>query len=285
MEDPEIRAQLDAIAGDATLYDPLNFAHRLQAIEYLDSYIVERIESAQLRREAEQLRQRLRNSDHALFEKLRSEIRSGILRGARFRSCLEAFTSTHRTSGYDERDAFLSELLLDDAIPNPQHALEPEMVAYQPAPVRVVLALVDQARVNSKDTFVDIGSGLGQVPMLVNLLTGAATVGIELEPAFCEYARRRAADLNLSNVDSRNEDARVADYSDGTIFFFYTPVTGAMLNVVLERIHRQTFGRDIRLLTYGPCTEVTASLPWLTSTGVIVSDLESVGSFVTGAAK
>jgi len=274
--------ELDAIAGDASLYDPLNFAHRLKTIEYLDSHLFDRIDSGRLQRDAETLKRQLRDCDDTLFEKLRSEIRSGILRGARFRAWFDALTATarHRVSGYDERDAFLSELLLDETIPDPQHALEPEMVAYQPTPARVLLALVDHAQVHRKDTFVDIGSGLGQVPMLVHLLTGAATVGIEREPAYCEYARRRVADLNLRPVDFRNEDARVAGYSDGTVFFLYTPVTGTMLNAVLERIHSQTHGRNIRLLTYGPCTEVAASLPWLTPAGVIASDLESAGAFV-----
>ena len=220
-------------------------------------------------------------SDAALLRKLRAEIRAGTLRGARFRECLEAFAGTSgRARGYDERDAFLSEVLLGDQVPDPLRALEPEMVAYQPTPVRVVLALVDHARIHREDTFVDVGSGLGQVPMLVHLLTGAAAVGIELEPAYWEYAQRRAADLDLRGVAFRNEDARAADYRDGTVFFLYTPVKGEMLKVVLERIRVQTLGREIRLLTYGPCTEVAASLPWLTSTGAPASGPESVGAFI-----
>ena len=182
--------------------------------------------------------------------------------------------------GYDDLDAFVSELFLNDAIPDARRALEPEMVAYQPTPARVVLELVKRARINANDVFVDIGSGLGQVPMLVNLLTGAAAVGIELESAYCEYAQRRAAELGLRGVEFRNEDARAADYSRGTVFFLYTPVTGEMLKDVLERIRIQTLGRDVRVLTYGPCTDVAASLPWLTPAGTIAADPENVGSFI-----
>jgi precorrin-6B methylase 2 len=175
----------------------------------------------------------------------------------------------------------VSELLLGDAVPAAQRPLEPEMVPYQPTPVRVVLALLAHARVTSDDVFFDVGCGLGQVPMLANLLTGATAVGVEYEPAYCEYARRRVIDLNLNDVSLRNEDACAANYSDGTVFFLYTPARGAMLDAVLERIRIQTLGREIRVLTYGPCTETVASLPWLASTGKIVSGPESAGAFVT----
>lgn len=272
-----MRSQLDAIAADESLYDPHEFTRRLHAIEVLDALVASGHDDARL----QDLRRRLAESDAALFSKLRAEIRAGSLRGARFRLRLDAVATSNRQTGYDERDAFLGGLLFDDAIPDPRLELETEMVHYQPTPVRVVLALVDRARVHRDDTFIDVGSGLGQVPMLVNLLIGAAAVGIELEPAYCEYARRRAADLDLRNVEFRNGDARTAHYTMGTVFFLYTPVKGEMLQVVFERIRVQTLGREVRLLTYGPCTEVAASLPWLESMGTIAADLESVGAFTS----
>jgi len=160
-------------------------------------------------------------------------------------------------------------------------ALEPGMVQYQPTPARVVLALIAEARVTADDVFIDVGSGLGQVPMLVNLLTGAPAIGIEREPAYCDYAQRRAADLNLRDVVFRNDDAREADYSEGTVFFLYTPVTGAMLQVVLDRIRVAASGRRIRILTYGPCTETVACLTWLTTVAIDSDRPEAAGSFVS----
>jgi SAM-dependent methyltransferase len=146
--------------------------------------------------------------------------------------------------------------------------------------VRIVLALLDRASVTSDDVFFDVGCGPGQVAMLAKVLTGATAVGIEYEPAYCDFARRRVIDLNLNDVSFRNEDARAADYGDGTVFFLYTPVRGAMLDAVLERIRTQTLGREIRVLTYGPCTETVAALPWLASLGPVDSDPESAGAFV-----
>ena len=219
-----------------------------------------------------------------LAHQVRAEIRDGTLRGAPLRSRLEAHAYGRRKAphrrGYDELDSFVSALLLDGTAPPARRALEPNMVQYQPTPARIVFALLEQARVADDDVFVDVGSGLGQVPMLANLLTGAAAIGIELEPAYCEYAQRCAADLNLENVTYWNGDARAADYAGGTVFFLYTPVTGAMLQAVLERIRSATSNRTIKVLTYGPCTEAIATLPWLMSMGSIATDPESAGLFV-----
>ena len=189
---------------------------------------------------------------------------------------------SHR-GGYDELDSSVSSFLLDDVVPSPTRELEPEMVPYQPAPARVVLALLEQAHVTNDDVFVDIGSGLGQVTMLANLVAGATAVGIEIESAYCEHARKRARALGLHRVTFWNGDAREADYTAGTVFFLYTPFRGAMLDAVLERLRAHTDGRDVRLLTYGPCTGVVASQPWLAPMPADVSGVESAGIFSSRA--
>jgi hypothetical protein len=104
---------------------------------------------------------------------------------------------------------------------------------------------------------------LGQVSILVHLLSGATAKGIEFEPVYCDYARACATKLNLASVQFANIDARDADYADGTIFFFYTPFTGNLLDQVLDRLWRQTRGRTIMLCTYGPCTPQVARQSWL----------------------
>src|SRR5580692_11631832 len=101
--------------------------------------------------------------------------------------------------------------------------------------------------------------------MLVNRLTGITTKGVEFEPAFCAYARDCAAELNLSNVTFINADARKADYSEGTIFFMYTPFTGEILQEVLALLREQSLLRKIRIITYGPCTAEVAGQNWLES--------------------
>jgi len=137
------------------------------------------------------------------------------------------------------------------------------MVFYQPTPARIVLQLVDRAGFLQHDVFYDIGSGLGQVSILVHLLSGIRAKGVEFEPTYCDYARRCARGLNLPEVQFINADAREADYSDGTIFFMYSPFEGRMLERVLERLRHESAKRSIRLCTYGPCTQQVNRQSWL----------------------
>jgi SAM-dependent methyltransferase len=137
------------------------------------------------------------------------------------------------------------------------------MVFYQPTPARIVLELIEKADLTKEDVFYDAGSGLGQVAILVNLLSGVRTKGVELEPAYCDYARRCTRELNLSQVEFMNVDAREADYSDGTVFFMYTPFEGSLLQEVLEKLKGESCKRMIWVYTYGPCTLQVARQSWL----------------------
>ena len=153
-------------------------------------------------------------------------------------------------------------LLVSDA-PRPARELEPEMVSYQPTPVRVVIELVRRVEFTQQDVFYDIGAGLGQACILVHLLGGVRARGVEVDPAYCDHARRCAADLSVSDVEFLSVDAREADYSEGTVFFTYTPFEGRMLQQVLERLKAASRGRQIRLCTYGPCTLDVSQQAWL----------------------
>jgi SAM-dependent methyltransferase len=127
----------------------------------------------------------------------------------------------------------------------------------------MIFELVEKAHLTGEDVFYDLGSGLGQVSLLVNLLSGVTAKGVEFEPAYCDYARARAADLHLSGVEFINVDARQADYSDGTVFFMYTPFEGKMLQEVLEKLRLEAQRRRISLFTYGPCTPQVSRQNWL----------------------
>ena len=139
------------------------------------------------------------------------------------------------------------------------------MVFYQPTPGRIIFELVERAALQKHDTFSNLGSGLGQVVILVSLLSGARAKGIEFDPAYCEYARRCAKELNLSEVDFINVDAREAEYADGTVFFLYTPFEGKMLLEVLGRLKEEAQRRTIGVYTYGPCTLEVSRQDWLKS--------------------
>ena len=137
------------------------------------------------------------------------------------------------------------------------------MVYYQKTPARVVLELVEKSQLTNEDVFFDLGAGLGQTAILVHLLTGLAAHGVEFEPAFCAYAENCARSLHLSDVNFIHADARHADYSEGTIFFMFTPFMGEILQDVLDILIKQSEKRKIKIINFGPCTAQIALQSWL----------------------
>jgi hypothetical protein len=276
----EIKSQIEVIARSEALYEEANFNDRVEALDFIEFNIIERIEGllliedqvqelAALNQYAEMVKNQLEETDKNLFQKLRADIRSGRCTGAELRRQLAEYVGCNSTEigqddiGYDSLDAFLSGLLLIEGTPGETRERQPEMVPYQPTPARIVLELIERASLKKEDVFYDMGSGLGQVSMLVNLLSGVRAKGVEFEPAYCDYARRCAKELNLSRVEFINADAREVDYSDGTVFFMYTPFEGKLLQEVLEKLKGESRKRKIKVCTYGPCTLQVSRQSWL----------------------
>jgi hypothetical protein len=277
----EIQADIAAFECDAALYEELHFASRAEAIDTIEFHIIDRIagllatadqpaELSTLQRSAQRLKGQLEQVDLRLFQRLRAEIRAGAWRGAALSGLIEQYVGRDAAGdqrqaaiGYDSLDLFINGLLLSTAAPLETREREPEMVYYQQTPARIILELVQRAALSEKDVFYDLGAGLGHVPMLVSLLSAARAKGVEYEPAYCAYARGCAAALGLARVDFVNMDARQADYADGTVFFMYTPFTGAILEEVLARLRDEAQTRRLRLFTYGPCTAIVSQQRWL----------------------
>ncbi len=276
----DIQSDIKAIETSDTLYEEANFGGRVEAIDLIEFNVIERIEGllltrgqakelVALRQRAEMVKNRLEEINENLFQKLRATIKSGNCTGAELkRQIVEyvGYNSTERDQdniGYDSLDAFVNGLVLIEGAPGETKEREPEMVFYQPTPARIVLELIEKADLTKEDVFYDVGSGLGQVAILVNLLSRVRTKGVELEPAYCDYARRCARELSLSGVEFINTDAREADYSDGTAFFMYTPFEGRLLQEVLEKLKGESRKRMIWVYTYGPCTLQVSRQSWL----------------------
>ena len=214
--------------------------------------------------EAESLRQELEGLNDSLFQGLREGIRTGAVPD--FQALLREYVEPQKgrdEAGYEDLDAFVNGLLCAEPIPGESKTLEPEMVFYQKTPARVVVELVEKAGFTERDVFYDLGSGLGQIPLLVNLLSGVTAKGVEREPAYVRYSEQSAKSLGLAKVSFVEADVREADLSDGTVFFLYTPFTGRMLEDVLDKLRKLSTHREIRVFTYGPCTLDVARQPWL----------------------
>jgi hypothetical protein len=283
----ELQAALAAIEGDAALWEEAEegaFARRSEALDELEVHAIGRAEALlalgppasearalrALRGRAERLARRLAAADARLLRRLRAEVRAGGHRGAGLAALFEAYAPGRLAAdeeGYDLRDALLNGLLGLREIPVESYAPEPELVSYQQTPARVALELAGRLRLGPGDLFVDIGSGLGHVPIVAHLVTGARAMGVEREPAYCAQARACAAALRLQAVTFACEDARAADYAGAAAAFMYTPLVGGALRETLGRLREAARARPLRLFTYGPCTAQAAREPWLVAAG------------------
>ncbi|KRG44813.1 hypothetical protein ARC20_07875 [Stenotrophomonas panacihumi] len=171
--------------------------------------------------------------------------------------------------GFDARDELLAGVL-DLPVPGaPRVPLAAGMVAYQPTPVRHVLDLLARTGLGADDELVDLGAGLGQVPLLVALCSPARARGIEIEPAYVAVAREAAQALGLARARFACADLRQADLSQGSVFYLYTPLRGALLEALLARLRAEAERRPLRIAGFGPCVEVLAAQSWLRPVGPV----------------
>lgn len=258
-----LHALLDTLERDPTLLDPQALRERAQALDRLERAADLGGGDEPERARAQALRLRLEALDRALCERLRETLRDGG--GAELLDWAERDFATATASGehYDPLDELVSGVL---RLPEPGDeicALGAEMVFYQPTPARHVFDLLRRLPLSANDVLIDLGAGLGHVPLLVAACTEARAHGVEIEPAYVASAQACAAELGLRRATFACADARAVDLGQATVFYLYTPFTGAILRQVLDAIARQARSRAIRVCTLGPCTAVVAAEPWL----------------------
>jgi SAM-dependent methyltransferase len=288
-------ADLSGIEEDESVYAATNFAGRSEAIDILDFHIIDRIkglleqdsdrvELELLRERAERIETSLEKIDTGLFERVRGEIAASVRPGLFERMIYGLLDNASAVNerGYDVLDTFVNGLFSDRPLPAETKALMPDMVSFHKTPVRVVIELIRLAELGSDDVFFDIGSGLGQVVLLVKLITGASSRGIEYEPAYCAYASAMASRLRLADTEFINADARDGDYSKGTVFFLYTPFEGRLLQDMLRLLRTASRDRAIRIFTYGPCSMAVAAENWLHGVNGIPEDPYALCLFASG---
>ena len=284
---PELQSSIQIISEDTALREETNFTNRTEAIDFLDFYIIDRIEGLlqqagpsenlySLQQQAKQIKSGLEQINKSLFAHLRKKIRAGAFTTSSFKEMIDQYLPNDNghggTIGYDQLDIFLNELLSDQPVPEARLNRMPGMVFYQKTPARIIFEMAERAAFTPNDIFFDLGSGLGQVVILVHLLTGVTARGVEYEPAYSRYAETCSSLLNLSHVQFENLDARKGDYSQGTVFFMYTPFEGCMLQEMLAILRKEAAIRVIKIFTYGPCTFHVAQQDWLIGQNELTDD-------------
>jgi len=260
---------------DRSLDEPRRLRQRVEALDDLDACFLDGqpIGTAILHR-ARAVYAELESVNFRLYEGIRQDIQRGA-GGGRLLEWMPDWNGAARLmncGGYDYLDELMSGVLQFEEPSAEVVQLESEMVSYQPTPGRHIFDLIGRTALVERDLLIDLGSGLGHVALMASICTRASCTGIELEPSYVDCARKSARSLNLNNVRFIQGDARAADLSDGTVFYLYTPFIGTILRDVLNSLRQEAVKRDIRICTFGPCTQVVAEERWLSVIGALEAD-------------
>lgn len=273
--DRDLHAFLSGLEIDPSLFQPAQLWERLIALDDLDagfggfdSEDCTRCTDSRIHKRAKALRTRLEAANAELYQSVRSDIaRDGQPRA--LLQWLQGSASQNESKSplpglsFDCRDELMSGVFQLREPSEPSLQRSPEMVPYQPTPVRHILHLIAASALAEDDVFVDLGSGLGHVPLLVSMVTGAQSLGIEVHAPYVASARECAQGLHLSRVRFIPQDAREADLSSGTVFYLYSPFSGSILTDMLSALRMEGMRRSIKICSLGPCTRTLANETWL----------------------
>jgi hypothetical protein len=273
--DHDLHAFLCDFETDSSLFLPAQLRERLIALDDLDARVggcgseeFTTTADSRIHQRAKVLRTQLEATNAEFYQSVRTDIVRDGQTGALLHYLRDSVSRNESEGplpgfGFDCGDELMSGVLQlrEPSEPNLQRL--PEMVPYQPTPVRHILHLIAATALTEDDVFVDLGSGLGHVPLLVSMLTGAQSLGIEVQAAYVASARECAQSLQLSRVRFIAQDAREADLSGGSMFYLYSPFNGSILSDVLRGLRMESAHRSIRVCSFGPCTRTVANETWL----------------------
>ena len=207
-------------------------------------------DGAALSRLYEQIRQTAR-AQHA---DVRARIRAGRLE-------LEPFIARLEQTPLELRDHLVEEIL-DIAYPPLQKPVLPrEAVGYSPSGLAEILFVVAEAKLGPGKTFVDLGSGLGKVALLVSLLTGANAYGIELDPYLVAGAQAAAHSLSLTTPQFIAGDILSTPLPPADVFYMFIPWLRSA-----ELVRRlKPLAAERKLLLFSQALDLR-ELPWLRRT-------------------
>ncbi len=157
------------------------------------------------------------------------------------------------------RDAFVDLALGLDSPPEDGPELPRGCVPYLPCPVVTLARSLQKAQVRAADVVVDVGSGAGRTAALIQLLTGATVIGIEIQRALADAARALMSRLKLPRFVPVDGDALSlpACLAHGSVFFLYCPFGGSRLAALLSGLEHVARARELRVccvdLPLPPC--------------------------------
>ncbi|HXS74810.1 MAG TPA: hypothetical protein VN753_01450 [Terracidiphilus sp.] len=261
-------SRLNFWESDSTLLDRSSFPRRMEILDAIDAFLsgfnlADSAPISDLVNRAHAYSAKINRLNDYFFASMRREIKAGIAPSELQRRVQQFASAPPCGIAYDDLDDIIAGVLQFEPPSEEPRPLGAESVFYQPTPARHIFHLFTAAAVTQADTLIDLGSGLGHLPLLASICTGASAIGIELDPAWVVSATKCATALNLSSVSFLAQNALNADLSSGTVFYLYTPFTGTTLASVLESLREQSTLRPIRICTFGPCAISVTHQSWL----------------------
>jgi hypothetical protein len=262
------------LESNTSLYEPNQLRERIEALDQFDVFNLEvpppvtDSTVAAIYDRAKAIQAKLEAVNLEVYEAMRRDVRLGrgahaLLQWVPASGGREDVLGLKKGEGYSYLDEFITGVLRFAEPGTVVVQPTAEMVFYQPTPARHIFDLFDRTALTEYDVLIDLGSGLGHVPLLTCICTNARSIGVELEPVYVDSAQQSAETLNLKRVIFIQQDAQAANLTEGTVFYLYTPFTGKMLRTVLDSLRHEGTKRDIRVCTFGPCTMTVADEDWL----------------------
>ncbi len=125
-----------------------------------------------------------------------------------------------------------NEVLALNDLPEDSVELPRGCVPYMPSPVDALVRLVSHGPVTKDDVFVDVGCGVGRAALFVRLLSGARSIGVDVQSQLVNIARSSAMRLGLEDVEFLVADA-CEHLPEGSVYFLYCPFGAERANIFL----------------------------------------------------
>lgn len=177
----KVHSDLNALERDASLTEETKLGARARALDFI-AFVDEIVrmrgsieDLTVLKQQATSLKHRLESINEQLFQRLRADIQSGSFTPQELRYQFDQYTTYSAKEkgqvhmGYDGLDVLVNGLMNVGLRPQEPNERDPEMVHYEATPARAILDLIDNVGLTQDDIFYDLGSGLGQVAILVHL--------------------------------------------------------------------------------------------------------------------
>ena len=123
---------------------------------------------------------------------------------------------------------------------------------YEGTQYAFIRIMIDALSLGPVDVFYDLGAGYGRVCLYIGMVSPVGRVrGIEIASERAKKARESIKNFKLNHVDILEGDVRLADLSDGTVFYLFNPFHDQTLKQVVQKLQELAESKRFRIVAYG----------------------------------